>query len=171
MFEFNLFFSQILSLSLSLLLLFLYISHFSFSSVSLFSLSLSFLSLSHVDLAHCFSFNTVCKVARYRGFDPSLNMNKIHLSVYLSFYLYLSLNFSLFLFFHWNRLLPLFIFQTGGAVNSSPVFPPFLNPAQLFPIHRFISNRRMCLECTFWLMTTCPYHLHFKLFDDILSLS
>ena len=38
----------------------------------------------NVDLAQCFSVNTVCKVNWYRGFDPSLNMNKIHLSVSLS---------------------------------------------------------------------------------------
>ena len=37
-----------------------------------------------MDIAQCLSFNTVCEVTRYRGFDPSLNMNKIHLSVSLS---------------------------------------------------------------------------------------
>ena len=36
-----------------------------------------------VDLAQRLSFNTVCEVTRYRGFDPSLTMNKIHLSVSL----------------------------------------------------------------------------------------
>ena len=38
----------------------------------------------NVDLAQCLSFNTVCEVTRYRGFNPSLIINKIHLSVSLS---------------------------------------------------------------------------------------
>ena len=42
-----------------------------------------------MDLAQCFSVNTVCKVNWYRGFDPSLNMNKVHLSVSLLWLLYL----------------------------------------------------------------------------------
>ena len=48
-----------------------------------------------LDLAQCFSFNTVCKVTRYRGFDPSLNMNKIHLFLSFTNYLSLALCFSL----------------------------------------------------------------------------
>ena len=53
----------------------------------------------NVDLAQCLSFNTVCKVNRYRGLVPSLNMNEIHLSVSLSVCLSLSHcpSFSLFL--------------------------------------------------------------------------
>ena len=56
-----------------------------------------------MDLAQSFSVNTVCKVNWYRGFDPSINMNKIHLSVSLdlslSLSIYLSILFFLALFY------------------------------------------------------------------------
>ena len=54
-----------------------------------------------MDLAQSFSVNTVCKVNWYRGFDPSINMNKIHLSVSLD----LSLSLSLFIYLFFSCLL------------------------------------------------------------------
>ena len=51
------------------------------------SVSVHYVSLSHI--AQCLSFNTVCEVTRYRGFDSSLTMNKIHLSVSLSLSIYI----------------------------------------------------------------------------------
>ena len=34
------------------------------------------ITLENVNLAQCFSFNTVCKVTSFLGFDPSINVNK-----------------------------------------------------------------------------------------------